>query len=69
MSFHQGAPPPEDVKVDIWDDIATMTLLKTHTYLPDLRQTVHTVQTVHTYGLSNIDGWGDMFTKSLPLDT
>ena len=36
LSFHQGAPPLEDVKVDIWDDNATMTLLKTHAYLPDL---------------------------------
>ena len=36
LSFHQGTPPPEDVKVDIWNDNATMTLLKTHAYLPDL---------------------------------
>ena len=36
LSFHQGTSQPEDVVVDIWDDNATMTLLKTHTYLPDL---------------------------------
>ena len=36
LSFHQGAPLREDVKVDIWDDNATMTLLETHAYLPYL---------------------------------